>query len=106
MFQEARQILKKWGKDSQWIAVGQSVDRYADLFKSELPKRQRIMIPHLSNLIEAKTLVQLAFEAIQQGIERDAHHLRPRYLRDSDAEVKLRQGLLKPAPQFHRGGVA
>ncbi len=100
LFQEANATLEKWGKDAAWIAVGQSVERYEDLFKA-LPQKQRLALsPQLvSNLVEPKTLAQLAFEAIQQGIQRDSQTLRPRYLRDSEAEVKLRKGLLKPAPK-------
>jgi tRNA threonylcarbamoyl adenosine modification protein YeaZ len=106
VFAEAKKILEKAGDEASWIAIGQSVDRYAEQFKA-LPAKSRIEIqtPFL-NQIQPRTLALLGYEAIQQGILRDPATLKPRYLRDSEAEVKLRNGQLKPQPKFHRGGVA
>ena len=98
VFAEARAYLKKNGPTTKWIAVGQSVERYDNLFKT-LPGKSRIQLtrPFLHQP-QARALVQLGWEAIQQGIERDSLHIFPRYLRDSDAEVKLKKGLLKQQP--------
>ena len=106
VFLKANQYLKKAGSTTPWIAVGQSVERYAEEFNS-LPSKNRIEIhSSIFHQVDPRTLMQLGWEAIQQGILRDPSLLRPRYLRDSDAEVKLRNGQLKPAPLFNRGGIA
>ena len=98
VIQEAKAYLKKNGNSTPWIAIGQSVERYPDVFKT-LPSKNRIslMYPFLHQP-QARYLVQLGWEAIQQGIQRDSLNVFPRYLRDSDAEVKLKKGLLKQAP--------
>ncbi len=100
------EISLRLKKDSglKWLAIGQSVERYPELW-AKLPKKSRIQIS-LSDLhrIRGESLVKLAFEAIQQGLFRDPIQVRPRYLRASEAEVKLKAGLLKPSPVLHRAG--
>ena len=88
----------------KWLAIGQSVERYPELW-AKLPKKSRLQIS-LSDLhrIRGESLVRLAFEAIQQELFRDPIQVRPRYLRASEAEVKLKAGLLKPSPILHRAG--
>ena len=95
--------LKK-DPELKWLAIGQSVERYPDIW-SALPKRSRISIS-LSDLhrIRGESLTALAFEAIQQGLFRDPLLVKPRYLRASEAEVKLKAGILKPSPVSHRAG--
>ena len=106
ILERAKKYLKKMGASAKWIAVGQSVERYPEFWKS-LPQGGRISINHASlHRIQPSILTQLAFEAIQQGIQRPSQSLRPRYLRDSEAEVKLKKGLLKVNPLVHRGGTA
>ena len=106
VFEKAKAHLKKLGDEAKWIAVGQSIERYADLWKT-LPQKQRISdFPENCHQLNPQILTRLAFEAINQGIQRPASTLKPRYLRDSEAEVKLRKGLLKPNPLLHRGGIA
>jgi tRNA threonylcarbamoyl adenosine modification protein YeaZ len=99
--------------ESSWLAVGQSVQRYEIEFKT-LPAKRRLSIKKALNQVQPRILAILTWEAIQQGFFRDFSALKPRYLRDSDAEVKLKKGLLKPAATeihapgsaFHRGGIA
>ena len=104
--EKLKKHLTKSGSSTKWIAVGPSVERYPDFWKA-LPQKNRILIsrenPHR---IRPETLTQVAFEAIQQGIGRPGTSLRPRYLRDSEAEVKLKKGLLRVSPLLHRGGSA
>lgn len=106
IFEQIKAGLKKLGPTGKWIAVGQSVQRYEDGWKT-LPQKSRIK-PDSPTVHSAKAqvLTQLAFEAIQQGILRNPQTLKPRYLRDSEAEVKLKKGLLKPSPIHYRGGIA
>ncbi len=105
VFEQARQYLKKTGPSTEWVAIGQSVERYAEDF-SVLPAKKRVELS-TQNLhqVDPRTLMTLAYEAIQQGVKL-LGPIRPRYLRDSDAQVKLRNGTLKAAPAFHRGGIA
>jgi tRNA threonylcarbamoyl adenosine modification protein YeaZ len=105
LFQEISAKLEK-NPELKWMAVGQSVLRYPDDWKS-LPAKSRIELT-LSDLhrIEEESLVRVAFEAIQQGLFRDPQTIRPRYLRASEAEVKLKKGLLKPSPVHPRGGIS
>ncbi len=97
-FAEAKAYLKKAGAGTPWLAVGQSVERYESLFKA-LPSKSRIIpADYFIHQPQARILVQLGWEAIQQGIERNSLQVFPHYLRASDAEVKLKKGLLKQAP--------
>jgi tRNA threonylcarbamoyl adenosine modification protein YeaZ len=112
VFEEAKQYLKK-NATARWVALGQSVERYEDEFKT-LPAKRRITLKKGLQQVQPRMLARLAWEAIQQGFSRDSTQIKPRYLRDSDAEVKLKKGLLKPAAidpsepgsAFHRGGIA
>ncbi|MBU6153284.1 MAG: tRNA (adenosine(37)-N6)-threonylcarbamoyltransferase complex dimerization subunit type 1 TsaB [Bdellovibrionales bacterium] len=100
------EVGERLRKDSglKWLAIGQSVERYPELW-AKLPKKSRLQISHMDlHRIRGESLVGLAFEAIQQGLFRDPIQVRPRYLRASEAEVKLKSGLLKPSPVLHRAG--
>jgi tRNA threonylcarbamoyl adenosine modification protein YeaZ len=100
------EIGKRLKKDPglRWLAVGQSVVRYPEIWKA-LPKQSRICLSASdSDRIHEDALIRMAFEAISQGLERSPGRVRPRYLRASEAEVKLSKGLLKPAPVHPRGG--
>ena len=81
---------------SKWLAVGQSILRYESEFKA-LPQKRRILISDPSiHQVQARILAILGFEAIQAGLLSNADTLVPRYLRASEAEVKLKNGILKP----------
>jgi len=103
VIEEVSKRLKK-DPDLAWLAFGLSVNRYPGVWDA-LPKKSRICLEatDLSRISE-DALVQAAHEAVQQGLERDPARVRPRYLRASEAEVKLKKGLLKPSPVLHRGG--
>ena len=103
---EIEKQLEKKDSSIRWLAVGQSVKRYEEVWK-KLPVKSRIQFENESlHHVQAFSLIRLSFEAIQQGLKRDASTLKPRYLRASEAEVKLQKGLLKINPVHHRGGVA
>jgi len=83
---------------SGWAVVGEGRFRYPDVWKS-LPRVKRIDIPSIfSDHIQGRYLGQLAWEAIQAGLRQQALHVHPRYLRASDAEMKLKAGLLPAGP--------
>ena len=104
VFEAAKQYLKK-NASARWLAVGQSVERYEAEFKT-LPAKRRISLLSAFDRVRPSTLAKLASEAIQQGFSRDFSTLRPRYLRDSEAEVKLKKGLLKASPVDKTAGIA
>lgn len=101
MLEQVKRTLAK-NRSWKWLAVGGVVERYPELL-AQLPKSRRI---ELESIPEALALAQMAWEGAQQGLLFEASQIRPHYLRASDAEVKLKKGLLKPAPLIHRTGIA
>lgn len=91
------------GKSDFWIAVGEGRSRYPEAWK-QLPRRRELAPPApFPAHVQGRYLGQLAWEAYQAGLAREALQVHPRYLRASDAEIKLRAGLLAPAPVEPRG---
>jgi len=81
-----------------WTVVGEGRLRYPDAWK-KLPKAKYIDLSlSFSDHVQGRYLGQLTWEAYQAGIARDALQIHPRYLRASDAEVKLKAGLLPAGP--------
>ncbi len=101
----ARAIRKKlatMGRAS-WLAVGQDCLRYRE-FRSELPRSRGIeWSDPFADRIQGRVLVQLAWESYQAGLARGPLGVHPRYLRSSDAELKLKAGLLPPGPTRGEG---
>ena len=107
---ELAQVYLKKHSHARWIAVGQSVERYPNEFQS-LPVDRRILEASRDlNRMKPSTLARLASEGINRGLVCDFAALKPRYLRASEAEVKLKKGLLKVSPTESalpgRGGIA
>lgn len=95
---EVKRKLAQGGGAEGWLALGEAVDRRPEVWK-KLPARARIELPTgASHHVQGRYLGQLVWEAYQGGVLRQALDVKPRYLRDSDAEVKLRAGLLPPGP--------
>lgn len=82
----------------EWIAVGEGRERYPEEWQKITQFAELKRHPSLVNSIQGRYLGQVAVEAIQAGLARDALLIYPRYLRVSDAEIKLRAGLLAKAP--------
>jgi len=79
----------------EWIAVGEAVQRYPDIF-SELPKKKKLdVIDPFSGHVSGRAIAHLADQGIQAGLVRSALEVYPRYLREADAERKLKAGLLR-----------
>jgi tRNA threonylcarbamoyl adenosine modification protein YeaZ len=81
-----------------WAVVGEGRNRYPDLWK-KLPqaKRLELALP-FAGQVQGRYVAQLAWEAYQAGLARPALSVHPRYLRASDAELKLKAGLLPAGP--------
>lgn len=79
------------------VVVGEARDRYPEIF-GPLAKREGIRMLEVSGLagdfVQGRSVAHLAWEAVQGGLERPGMLIHPRYLRASDAEIKLSRGLL------------
>jgi tRNA threonylcarbamoyl adenosine modification protein YeaZ len=95
---ELRKRLKGKSGAPRWMAIGEGRYRYPEMWAT-LPKKLRLDPPYpFSDGIQGRYIGLLAWEGYQSGLQRDALSVHPRYLRASDAEVKLKAGLLSPAP--------
>ena len=85
-------------KRGRWIAVGEGRKRYGPAW--DCLHRSREIAPRAPALdhVQGRYVGMLAWEAWQAGLAREALSVHPRYLRVSDAELKLKAGLLKGAP--------
>lgn len=97
-----RSVRRKLGasgsSSSSWMAVGDGRSMYADAWR-DLPKKGEVLPPApFSNQVQGRYVAMLAWEAHQAGLSRDALRVHPRYLRASDAELKLKAGLLPAGP--------
>ena len=92
------QIAQQLEPGQKWLAVGEGSKRYLNAW-AELPDSRRLTIPvPFSEGVQGRTLALLAWEAWQAGISTPALSVQPRYLRASDAEIKLKAGLLPQGP--------
>lgn len=81
-----------------WTTVGEGRQRYSEIW-NHLPSERELRIPFaFSDHVQGRYLGQLAWEAYQAGCLRQALQVYPRYVRASDAELKLKAGVLRPAP--------
>jgi len=79
---------------AKWLAVGEGRLRYGEAWKI-LPASKEISSPvNFSAQVQGRYVGQLAWEGFQAGLSRKALEIHPRYLRASDAELKLKAGLL------------
>lgn len=87
--------LKKLKTCDQWVRIGEAKNRYEDSLWKKLPKAKEVECPlPSSDHVQGKYLGILVWEAYQAGLAREALQVHPRYLRASDAEKKLKAGLL------------
>lgn len=92
-----RKVKRSCGADG-WLAIGEGRRRYPEAWKT-LPRGKELADPlAFGDQVQGRYLGMLAWEAWQGGIARRALEVQPRYLRASDAELKLRAGLLRKAP--------
>lgn len=82
----------------KWVAVGEGRARYPEQWK-KLPASREIKSPvPFSSSVQGRYLGMLIWEAARAGLARDPLLVHPRYLRASDAELKLKAGLLVRGP--------
>lgn len=80
---------------TRWMILGEARERYAEYW-AKLPKVREAKVPvPFSDQVQGRYVAMLAWEALQAGLSRDPLSVHPRYLRASDAEVKMKAGLLK-----------
>jgi tRNA threonylcarbamoyladenosine biosynthesis protein TsaB len=86
--------LQNLGEGARWIVIGEGKNRYLDEWK-RLDQNRRIPyeIP-CADQVQGRYLGLLVLEAYQAGLAEDPLVVHPQYLRASDAEVKLKAGLL------------
>jgi tRNA threonylcarbamoyladenosine biosynthesis protein TsaB len=86
------------GNEGTWLAIGEGSERYSEAW-AKLPEHRRILMPlPFSQGVQGRSVAMLAWEAYQSGQARSALQVHPRYLRSSDAEIKLKAGLLPKLP--------
>ncbi|MBC7692166.1 MAG: tRNA (adenosine(37)-N6)-threonylcarbamoyltransferase complex dimerization subunit type 1 TsaB [Methylotenera sp.] len=96
-------VRKKLAEGTQkenvhWVAIGEGRNRYPDAWKL-LPADQEIPCPvPFSDQVQGRYLGLLVWEAFQAGLVRKPLEVHPRYVRASDAELKLKAGLLPKGP--------
>lgn len=85
-------------EDARWLPLGEGRFRYPEAWK-KLPASKRLDPPcPFPDHVQGRHLARLAWEGFQAGLAREALSVHPRYLRASDAELKLKAGLLPAGP--------
>ena len=94
LMKNVKRKLSEGSGNSTWFAVGEGRHRYADAWK-KIPRAKELQSPvNFSGQVQGRYVGQLAWEAYQAGLAQSALDIHPRYLRASDAELKLKAGLL------------
>lgn len=89
-----KEIKRKLKDNQKWIALGEGRMRYPELWNA-LPKEREIQLLNPAfNFPNGASLAQLFWQASVLGLFRDPLSVIPRYLREADAERKLKAGLL------------
>ena len=86
-------------KKNKWMRIGEAKDRYPEQWDL-LPLKRELRCPDLlSSLGQGRALAEVVWQEYQQKKSNtSALSVFPRYIRASDAEVKLKSGLIKRAP--------
>ena len=90
--------LQNSQKKAQWYVVGEGRNRYGDEWARLNLVQSVSSTPVFSDHVQGRYLGVLAWEAVQSGLGQGGLQIHPRYLRASDAELKLKAGLLAPSP--------
>lgn len=91
-------VQKKLKAKQSWVVVGEARQRYQEIWNS-LPKKSELSVPFpFWNSVQGRYIGVLAWEAFCAGLAKNPLEVHPRYLRASDAELKLKSGVLPQAP--------
>lgn len=96
--------LLEGGGTSRWIAIGEGRQRYQEAWRKLSRQKELALSFPFADQVQGRYLGQLAWEACQARFTRNPLEVHPRYLRASDAELKLRAGKLPPGPTRGGGG--
>jgi tRNA threonylcarbamoyladenosine biosynthesis protein TsaB len=81
--------LSETGRGARWAVVGEGRGRYSEVW-AKLPAAREIQMPvSHGDSVQGRYVGMLAWEAFQAGLARAPLEIQPRYLRASDAELKL-----------------
>ena len=94
---QIQEALEELGPQASWLVVGEGRQRYLDMW-SALPREQEIQAPLFAHQVQARVLGGMLWQAVGAGFCVESLSVFPEYLRASDAELKLKAGLLKPSP--------
>jgi tRNA threonylcarbamoyladenosine biosynthesis protein TsaB len=89
-----KELSKRLKGGVPWIALGEGRNRYPEFWKSLPKKQERLLYNPSLHSPSGASLAQLFWQAAQLELGRSPHSISPRYLRESDAERKLKAGLL------------
>jgi tRNA threonylcarbamoyl adenosine modification protein YeaZ len=89
-------VRDKDRKTLAWMAIGEGRKRYPEAWAALSKTREIRPAYPFADRIQGRYVAILAWEAYQAGLARDPLLVHPKYLRASDAELKLRAGLLPP----------
>ena len=98
LMEKLAESLSHLGKNAQWISIGEGRQRYQESWESLPAERELIDLTIFPNQIQGRYVGLLAFEAVQAGLLLEGLQVNPRYIRSSDAELKLKAGLLPLGP--------
>ncbi|MEO5970671.1 MAG: tRNA (adenosine(37)-N6)-threonylcarbamoyltransferase complex dimerization subunit type 1 TsaB [Bdellovibrionia bacterium] len=98
LIEKLNENLDRLGKNAQWISVGEGRQRYGEAWENLPADRELKDLNVFPNQIQGRYVGLLAFEAVQAGLLHEGLLVNPRYIRPSDAEIKLKAGLLPSGP--------
>lgn len=87
--------LEAIGPTASWIVVGDGRRRYLEYWKKLAGFNELDVRELLPESVSGYHLGQLVWQSYETGKAQEGLTLSPRYLRQSDAELKLKAGLLK-----------
>ena len=89
-----KQLKKRLDDDVPWIVLGEGRNRYPELWKSLPRANERRLLNPSAHEPSGAALAGLFWRAAQLELGRTPAQITPRYLREADAERKLKAGLL------------
>lgn len=93
LMKSVKRKLTEAGTGARWLAVGEGRSRYLEDWKA-LPAAKELKTPTpFPDHVQGRYVGLLAWEGYQAGLAREGLRVHPRYVRASDAELKLKARL-------------